>query len=338
MTEAGELVDQRVATTRERLATLFAERKPMRILLEASTESEWVAQHLETFGHQVVVADPNYVPMYGHRTRRVKTDLRDVAALTDACMQGNYRPAHRRSERQRAVQRELNVREELVETRTRSILLARAMTRADGLRLRSGVSETFVRRLNTLDLPPATATALAPLCRVIDLLNEELAAADARFAAAAKADPEVRRLMTLPGVGPITATAFMAALDDTSRFHSPGQVTSYLGLDRPSTARERNDGEVACCEARIRGSRHYWCRQVGASGGRAARRPRGCDDGPRRSAGAAARRWRSVALARRLARILFAMWRDETMFTGRRIRAGRAPSDRPVSRATARIA
>ena len=206
VTEDGELVDHRVATTRERLAGLFAERKPMRILLEASTESEWVAQHLETFGHQVVVADPNYISMYGHRTRRVKTDLRDVAALTDACLQGNYRPAHRRSERQRAVQRELNVREELVETRTRSILLARSMTRADGLRLRSGVSEIFVRRLNTLDLPPATATALAPLCRVIDLLNEELAAADARFAAAAKADPEVRRLMTLPGVGPITAT------------------------------------------------------------------------------------------------------------------------------------
>ena len=162
VTEDGEILDHRVATTRERLAALFAERKPMRILVEASTESEWVARHLETFGHYVVVAVPNYAPMYGHRTRRVKTDLRDVAALTDACLQGNYRPAHRRSERQRVVQRELNVRDELVQTRTRTILLARAMTRADGLRLRSGATETFVRRLNALDLPPATATAVPP--------------------------------------------------------------------------------------------------------------------------------------------------------------------------------
>ncbi len=46
----------------------------MRILLEASTESEWVAQHLETLGHDVVVADPNYAPMYGQRSRHVKTD------------------------------------------------------------------------------------------------------------------------------------------------------------------------------------------------------------------------------------------------------------------------
>jgi transposase len=60
----------------------------MRILLEAATESEWVAQHLETLGHEVIVADPNFTPMYGHRSRRVKTDRRDVAALAEACQRG----------------------------------------------------------------------------------------------------------------------------------------------------------------------------------------------------------------------------------------------------------
>ena len=69
----------------------------MRILLEASTESEWVAQHLETLGHEAIVADPNFAPMYGQRSRRVKTDRRDVAALADACQRGFYRAAHRRS-------------------------------------------------------------------------------------------------------------------------------------------------------------------------------------------------------------------------------------------------
>ena len=51
----------------------------MRILLEASTESEWVAQHLETLGHEVIVADPSFAAMDGQRSRRIKTDLRDVA-------------------------------------------------------------------------------------------------------------------------------------------------------------------------------------------------------------------------------------------------------------------
>src|SRR6266446_2647975 len=60
---------------------MFWGRPPMRVLVEASTESEWVAQHLESLGHEVIVADPNYAPMYGQRSRRIKTDRRDVAAL-----------------------------------------------------------------------------------------------------------------------------------------------------------------------------------------------------------------------------------------------------------------
>ena len=44
------------------------------ILLEASTESEWVARHLESLGHEVMVADPNYAPLYANRSRRTKTD------------------------------------------------------------------------------------------------------------------------------------------------------------------------------------------------------------------------------------------------------------------------
>ena len=69
-------------------------------MIEASTESEWVAQHLETLGHEVVVADPNYTLMYGHRSRRVKTDRRDVAALAEASRHGIYLagpPAYPRS-------------------------------------------------------------------------------------------------------------------------------------------------------------------------------------------------------------------------------------------------
>ena len=57
VTEGGEVVDRRIATTRDRFTAVFEGRRPMRILLEASTESEWVAPHLETLGHEVIVAD-----------------------------------------------------------------------------------------------------------------------------------------------------------------------------------------------------------------------------------------------------------------------------------------
>src|SRR5215831_3853642 len=121
VTEGGEVLDRRIATTRDRFTAVFEGRRAMRILLEASTESEWVAQHLETLGHTVIVADPTFAPMYSERSRRVKTYRRDVAALADACQRGCDRVAHRRSASQRTVQAQLNVRRELTDSRTRAI-------------------------------------------------------------------------------------------------------------------------------------------------------------------------------------------------------------------------
>ncbi len=81
ITEAGELVEKRLRTKRERLMRYFKDRPPARILMEASTISEWVARLLDELGHEVVVADPNFAPMYAQRSRRVKTDKRDALAL-----------------------------------------------------------------------------------------------------------------------------------------------------------------------------------------------------------------------------------------------------------------
>lgn len=69
----GAISERRIVTSRERFTAVLGDRSAARILLEASTESEWVARHLEELSHEVIVADPNYAPMYGTRTRRVKT-------------------------------------------------------------------------------------------------------------------------------------------------------------------------------------------------------------------------------------------------------------------------
>src|SRR6266568_1085040 len=63
----GTITERRIVTSRERFTAVLGHRPRARILLEASTESEWVAQHLEALGHEVIVADPNYAPMYATR-------------------------------------------------------------------------------------------------------------------------------------------------------------------------------------------------------------------------------------------------------------------------------
>ena len=90
-----------------------------------------MARHLESLGHEVIVADPNYAPMYANRSRRTKTDKRDARTLMDACETGAWRPAYRLSEARRHVRAERAVRDVLVRTRTRYIALAKALVRGE---------------------------------------------------------------------------------------------------------------------------------------------------------------------------------------------------------------
>jgi transposase len=70
LAEGGELIERRSSTEQRCFAEALSERASARILLESATESEWVARCLEALGHHVVVADPNFAPMYATRTRR----------------------------------------------------------------------------------------------------------------------------------------------------------------------------------------------------------------------------------------------------------------------------
>ena len=115
------MIERRIRTEPERFAAVLEARPRARILIEASIDSEWVARCLEGLGHEVIVADPNFAPMYVTRTRRVKTDRRDARALAEACLLGAYRPAHRLSDRQRHVRGRLLVRDAVVRTHTRYI-------------------------------------------------------------------------------------------------------------------------------------------------------------------------------------------------------------------------
>ena len=124
------MVEKRIRTGRGRFAELLGGRAQARILIKASTESEWVARCLEGLGHEGMVADPNFSPMDATRSRRVKTDKRDARTLAEACKLGAYRPAHRTSGERRHLRAQRAVREALMCTRARSISLAASLERA----------------------------------------------------------------------------------------------------------------------------------------------------------------------------------------------------------------
>jgi len=311
----GQVVrEQRIRTTRDRLQAVCGGRAPARLLLEASTESEWVAQTLEALGHEVVVADPNFAPMYAQRRRRVKTDRRDAWTLAEACRLGAYRPAHRTSAPQRAVRATLTVREALIRTRARYVIVIRSLLRQAGIAVASGSPDAFLRRLATVAVPPALEATLAPLCQLLEPLNGQIAAADRAIAAQLRSDPIATRLATTPGVGPITAVAFVATLDRVERFPRAANVTAYLGL----VPQERSSGETRQRGALTKaGNTRMRCLLVQVAWG--IWRSRSPDAEHLRAwvRPVAARRGKRVAivaLARRVARILYALWRDGTTY------------------------
>jgi len=325
--ERGEvLAERRVATRRDSLQQALAAWAGAQVLVEASNESEWVARHLEQCGYAVVVGDPNYTPMYGHRHKRYKTDRRDAAALAGASAQGLFRRAHRRSEERRRVRAELITRDALVRTRTRYISVMRARLRSEGWRLRSGEAESFVPRVGELALAPELRAQLQPLLRVLEHVNEELAVADRALARRAMVEPVVQRLRSVPQVGPITALAYVAALDDVRRFHSAHQVESYLGM----VPRERSSGEHQV-RGRITktGDKHVRWLLVEAAWRLLRSRKASVEPLQAWATQLATRRGRRVAvvaMARRLAGILYAMWRDGADFDPRKLERRHEPA------------
>jgi transposase len=320
----GSMSERRIHTSRDRLTAVLGSRASAKILLEASTESEWVARHLEALGHEVVVADPNYAPMYATRSRRVKTDKRDARTLAEALKLGAYRPAHRLSDARRHVRAELAVRDALVRTRTRYIALAKALVRRDGLRVPGSESHLVAQRIAALELSPVLAGELAPLFAVLGPLNAEIAAADRRVTELGATDLTVALLATIPGVGPLTASALAATIDDIGRFHSAHQLEAYLGVvpGERSSGEKRRVGRIT----KAGNSRARWLLVEAAWRILRSKTP---ETAALRSwasgiAGRRGRRIAIVALARRLAGIVYAMWRDGVPYDASKIRMPRS--------------
>ena len=316
--EQGEVCfETRVPTSREHLKDAVLIYKGAKVLLESSTPSEWVARHFESMGMDVIVADPNFAPMYATRSKKLKTDKRDARCLAQACKLGAYKLAHRLSDEQRRVRMQLDVRQTLVETRTKLTNQIGAVLLGYGYTVATGAAENYERRLGQLDLPLELRTLIAPLVALLIPLNEQIDELDHQMEARADAEPDAQRLQTIPGIGPLTSLTFLAVIDGAARFERAHSVMSYIGL----VPREFSSGEK-----QLRGH----ITKAGSSRVRvmlvqAAQRIMRLKN-PKTTAlctwaeGIAQRRGKrvaAVALARRLSGIMWAMLRDATEYEAR---------------------
>lgn len=199
-----------------------------------------------------------------------------------------------------------------MQVRTGTISVIRALLRQQGYRAPQATSTAFAAKVRRLEVPEGLAATLAPLVRTVAMRSTEIRGFDARLTATAATDPIIGRLQTVPGVGVIVASAYRAFVDDVARFRSATQVSAALGLvpSEDSSAERRHRGHITKAgpaplrSVVVQAAWVYW--RVTKHGA-----VRAWVD---RLAARRGKRIAVVALARRLSRILYAIWRDETVY------------------------
>lgn len=198
--------------------------------------------------------------------------------------------------------------------------MVQAVLSVEGIRVPTGSSECFSTRVEELDLTECQRAGVAPLLALLGPLNEQIERLDGRLSELAVKDERVKRLLTMPQIGPVTAVSFVATLDEVGRFRGAHQVEAYLGL----VPREWSSSEVQR-RGRITkagNSRMRWL-LVEAAWRVATHKARPETLALREWAARIARRRgirvAVVALARKLAGILYAMWRDGSSYDSARL-------------------
>jgi transposase len=247
--EAGEVRSAgRIETTPAALE-LFAQSlcASDRVVLEVTGNAWEVARILEPHVGEVLVVHPGDT---GIRQARAKTDRLDARALAQLLAAGSLDGLWMPDEQTRALRRRLARRSQLVRARTRAknechAALVRRLIK------KPAVSDLFglVGRewLRELELPVEERETVDGCLRQIEFLDQEIAEVEKQVARDALISPQIKRLMTVPGVNVIVAATFLAAVGDINRFPGQRQLVGYLGLD----PRVRQSGNSPATHGRI---------------------------------------------------------------------------------------
>jgi len=225
---AGAVVIRR-QVRRTQVLLFFSRLTPCLIGMEACAGAHFWARELAKFGHEVRLIPPSYVKPF---VKRGKTDAADAEAICTAVTQPSMRFVPIKTEVQQAVLMQHRTRDFLVRQLTQLANAIRAHLGEFGLVVAKGVHNMnrLVAEAEGADLP---AEALMPLDLLVGQFRDTKARIDtitADLRRTAEADETARRLQTMPGIGPITASVLAATLPDASAFRSARDLSAWLGL------------------------------------------------------------------------------------------------------------
>jgi len=325
--EGEELVRGELRTTAEDFSEFFATLARSRVVVEVGTHSAWVAEELARRGHEVLVANPGR--METKKTRKRKNDYQDahrLARLGRVDPQSLFSIQHRSSE----VRKDLvwlRARDVLVAARTMLINSARGLVKSMGGRLPKCHSESFGNRVGDA-IPPDMNDALQPLLELSTCVSEWIKTYDEKIEQlASKKYPETEKLQQVKGVGALTSLAFVLTVGDPGRFIRSRDVGPYLGL--VPAQQESGDSKP---QLRISKSGDVMLRRLLVTSAHYILGPFGPDTDLRRygerlyvRGGKNAKKRAVVAVARKLAVLLHALWASGTAYKPLMHEAGGIP-------------
>jgi transposase len=306
------LLEKKISTLH--LGTFLKRQPTSRVVLETSSEAFHIADLARECNHQVRVVPATLARSLGVGARRIKTDRRDAQVLSEVSCKIDLTSVHIPTDLARTRRAMCTMREELLTCRTSLINCVRGWLRTQLLKIRTGEMLSFTERVRQAALSRAEGLPgyVERQLVVIDSLNEQIVVADKELANLAKRDATCQRLMSVPGVGPVNSMRFVAAIDDVSRFPNAHSVQAYLGLtpgENSSSERQQRTGITKAGPSAVRRALVQAAWNL--------RRYRPADPISQWAAQIEQRRGKfiaTVAVARKLAGVLYALWRDGSIY------------------------
>lgn len=229
--DASGAVVLRKQLRRNKLLEFFATQSPCLVAMEACGGAHYWAREISQLGHNVRLIAPQYVKPF---VKRQKNDAADAEAICEAVQRPTMRFVAVKSEEQQASAAVFRARDLLVRQRTQIINALRGQLAEYGWIVAQGTSH--VARLvavvddPTSGLPQAARAVFAIMVETLKALDERIRQLDAEIARRAKEDKAARRLMSVPGIGPITAIALRALAPDPATFTKGRDFAAWVGL------------------------------------------------------------------------------------------------------------
>lgn len=323
LADADHRITQRLRLGRDEFALLPHSLSPTSIVMEACATSHYWARVFEAEGHTVKLLPAHYVRPY---RKRNKTDRADAAALVQAARDPGILPVAIKSEYQQSILALHRLRSAWVATRTARINLVRGLLREFGVILPAGAAHVVpaaLVALNDSGLPLAFVEGLLPAIDEIRDLDTKVDAIDRQLGILAKQSKDATRLQQIPGIGVMTATALAASVGDAQQFRSGRHLASWLGLTprESSSGHKRHLGGISKRgDVYLRKLIIHGARSALLQAKRVARRAP--EELTRLQAWVLDLEQRvghnkaTVALANKLARIAWAIWRHDRPFNG----------------------